>query len=118
MIKLKRIYVKPEPADGLRILVDRLWSRGISKSEAKIDLWLKEIAPSNELRRWYNHDPKKWKAFKEKYQKELAEKKDLISLITKLNYENKNITLLYSSKEEKLNNAVALKELLDKQVFK
>jgi uncharacterized protein YeaO (DUF488 family) len=117
LIKIKRIYEKPQPTDGLRILVDRLWPRGISKNDAKIDLWLKEIAPSNELRKWYNHDPKKWKSFQEKYQKELSQKEDSISLITKLNNENKYITLLYSSKEEKLNNAVALKELLDKKVI-
>ncbi|MFA7141752.1 MAG: DUF488 family protein, partial [Candidatus Paceibacterota bacterium] len=75
MIKLKRIYNKAEKDDGFRVLVDRLWPRGVSKEEAKLGLWLKEIAPSNDLREWFHHDPKKWKEFKEKYKKEVLENK-------------------------------------------
>lgn len=108
MIKIKRIYEKPSKVDGFRILVDRLWVRGLIKEEAKIDLWLKEIAPSNELRKWFNHDPKKWDSFKEKYKKELKGKEEFLEQIKKLEKEKGTITLLFSSKEEKYNNAVAL----------
>lgn len=112
MIKIKRVYEPASKGDGFRILVDRLWPRGLSKNKAKIDLWLKEIAPSKALRKWFNHDPEKWKSFKEKYQKELRDKTDLITKIKKFEKENKVITLLYSAKAEKYNNAVALKMLL------
>lgn len=84
MIKLKRIYDKKEKTDGYRILVDRLWTRGLSKSKAHVDLWLKEIAPSNELRKWYSHDPTKWIEFKKKYKAELKKNRNLIDLIIKL----------------------------------
>jgi uncharacterized protein YeaO (DUF488 family) len=109
MIKIKRIYNAPAPDDGIRILVDRLWPRGLTKEKAKVDLWLKEIAPSNELRKWYAHDPKKWAEFRKKYFKELDVKKELANQIIQKTREG-DITLLYSSKEEKINNAVALKE--------
>jgi uncharacterized protein YeaO (DUF488 family) len=111
MIKIKRIYNPPSKEDGFRILIDRLWPRGLSKEKAKIDLWLKEIAPSDQLRKWYGHDPKKWTEFRKKYFNELKDKDELVNLIArKLNEET--ITFLYSSKEEKINNAVALKEYL------
>lgn len=108
MIKIKRIFEIPSDEDGFRILVDRLWPRGLTKEKAKIDLWLKDIAPSNDLRKWYSHDHKKWKAFKLKYKSELKEKKDLIELIKKLENEHGTVTFLYSSKEDKFNNAIAL----------
>jgi uncharacterized protein YeaO (DUF488 family) len=111
MIKIKRIYDAPTKSDGTRILVDRLWPRGLSKEKAKIDLWLKEIAPSDRLRKWYGHDPKKWTEFKKKYFGELKDKQELINLIAGKLGEG-TITFLYSSKEEKINNAVALKEYL------
>lgn len=113
MIKVKRVYEKPSEEDGYRILVDRLWARGLTKEKAKIDLWLKEISPSNELRKWYNHDPKKWEAFKNKYKYELKGKEELLKQIKLLEKEKGIITLLFSSKEEKLNNAVALAEILN-----
>lgn len=113
-LKVKRIYEKPDKTDGYRILVDRLWPRGLKKSDAKVDLWLKEIAPSNELRKWYNHDPEKWEAFKENYHKELKGKEELLKKIKELEKENHTITLLYSSKEEKLNNATALLQIVNK----
>ena len=117
MIKIKRIYEKAEESDGIRILVDRLWPRGIKK--AKVDYWLKEISPSNELRKWFSHDFNKWKEFKNKYFNELNSKKELINFLLEIIKKNSNVTLLYSAKEEKYNNAVALKEylqdLLDKQ---
>jgi Uncharacterized conserved protein len=119
MIKIKRIYEKAEESDGIRILVDRLWPRGIKKEEAKVDYWLKEISPSNELRKWFSHDFNKWEEFKNKYFNELNSKKELINFLLEIIKKNLNVTLLYSAKEEKYNNAVALKEylqdLLDKQ---
>ncbi len=113
MIKIRRIYEAPSDEDGFRILVDRLWPRGLSKEKAKVDLWLKEVAPSNELRKWYAHDPKKWNQFKDAYFKELRERKEIVNLLIEKTRRG-NVTLLYSSKEEKLNNAVALKEYLRK----
>jgi uncharacterized protein YeaO (DUF488 family) len=114
MIKIKRVYDAPAPDDGTRILVDRLWPRGLSKEKAKVDMWLKEIAPSDRLRKWYVHDPMKWNKFREKYFKELDPHKELVDVIVKKAKEG-TVTLLYSSKEEKLNNAVALKEYIEKQ---
>jgi uncharacterized protein YeaO (DUF488 family) len=113
MIKIKRIYDIPSKGGGFRILVDRLWPRGLSKEKAKVDLWLKEIAPSNELRKWYGHDPKKWTEFRKKYFKELDMKKELANQIIQKTREG-DVTLLYSSKEKKINNAVALKEYIIK----
>jgi len=109
-LKIKRIYDEPVKTDGYRILVDRLWPRGLTKEKAKVDLWLKEVAPSNELRQWYSHDPNKWQEFKNRYFKELMSKKELIDLIRK---QKRIVTLLFGSKELKLNNAVALKEYLE-----
>jgi uncharacterized protein YeaO (DUF488 family) len=111
MIKIKRIYEMPTQDDGFRILVDRLWPRGLSKDKAKVDLWLKEIAPSNDLRKWYAHDPKKWGEFKKKYFKELDLKKELVDLILKKIKEGK-VTLPFGAREERFNNTVALKEYI------
>jgi uncharacterized protein YeaO (DUF488 family) len=111
MIKIKRIYDPPAKEDGFRILVDRLWPRGLGKEKAKIDLWLKEIAPSDQLRKWYGHDPKKWTQFRKKYSNELKDKDELVNRIAGKVKEG-TITFLYSSKEEKHNNAVALKEYI------
>lgn len=112
-IFLKRAYEKPTVEDGKRILVERLWPRGLKKDEAEIDEWIKDVAPSTELRKWYSHDPKKWPKFKEKYWKELQVQGELLS---KLAVESKkgNVTFVFGSKEEKLNNAAALKEYLEK----
>jgi uncharacterized protein YeaO (DUF488 family) len=114
MIKIKRVYDEPSKEDGYRILIDRLWARGLKKEKAKIDLWLKEIAPSNELRKWYSHDPTKWTAFKERYNAELKGKEELLNQIIKLEKGKGTITFLYSSKEAKLNNAVALAEIINR----
>lgn len=118
MIQVKRVYEPSDKEDGCRILVDRLWPRGISKEKAKIDLWLKEIAPSNELRKWFSHDPAKWEEFKKKYAKELEAKQDLIQEIKRMEKETGKVTLLYSSKETKHNNAIALKALIEKKESK
>ena len=114
MIKIKRIYDTPTPDDGIRILVDRLWPRGLSKEKAKVDLWLKEIAPSNELRKWYAHDPKKWTEFRKTYFNDLDTKRELVKQIVQKMKEG-DVALLYSSKEEKLNNAAALKEYITRR---
>ena len=111
MLKIKRVYDPVDPDDGKRILIDRLWPRGIKKEKAHIDEWLKEIAPSNELRKWYSHDPAKWAEFKKRYKKELAGKSELLNKI-KAEAEKQPVTLLFSTKELELNNAVALKEML------
>ncbi len=115
MIKIKRIYAEPNDKDGYRILVDRLWPRGLSKEKAKVDLWLKEIAPSDSLRRWYSHDHEKWEQFKEKYSTELQTKRELIEQIKKIETEKGVVTFLYSAKNETLNNAVALKNILGQE---
>ncbi len=112
VIKLKRIYNKAEKDDGFRVLVDRLWPRGVSKEEAKLDLWLKEIAPSSDLRKWFNHDPKKWKEFKEKYKKEVLDNKQAFDQLKQVIKKNKVVTLLYGVKDERCSEAIVLKELL------
>ena len=110
-IKLKRVYEKPDPEDGKRILVERLWPRGLKKEEAKIDAWLKDVAPSTELRKWYAHDPAKWTQFKERYWKELDDKPEQVSALAK-ECKQSTITFVFGSREEKLNNAAALKEYI------
>jgi uncharacterized protein YeaO (DUF488 family) len=114
-IRLKRAYEEPEEADGFRVLVDRLWPRGISKEKARINLWLKDIAPSNELRAWYHHAPDKWTEFEEKYFQELDASHEAVDSLWKEIEEQKKVTLVYSSKNEDRNNAVALKEYLMKK---
>ncbi|HEX2869338.1 MAG TPA: DUF488 domain-containing protein [Ignavibacteriales bacterium] len=112
MIKLKRIYEEYEPADGYRILVDRLWPRGIKKESSHVDLWLKELGPSDELRKWFNHDPAKWQEFKKKYHSELSRKSDLLNEIRDAEKENKNVTILYGAKDTEHNQAVVIAEML------
>ena len=114
MIKLKRTYDPPSKKDGFRLLVDRIWPRGLSKEEAKVDLWLREIAPSDELRRWFSHDSEKWKEFQKRYQVELRGKEDLLNQIKQIEKERGIVTFLYSTREEAQNNAVALKNILQK----
>jgi uncharacterized protein YeaO (DUF488 family) len=111
LLRTKRIYDDSSEDDGFRILVDRLWPRGMSNEKAKVDLWLKDIAPSDELRKWFAHDEKKWDEFKHSYFEELAQKAKLVSLIMEKSRQG-NVTLLYGAKNEGLNNAVALKEYL------
>ena len=112
MIKVKRVYDPAENEDGLRILVDRLWPRGLSKGKAKLGLWLKEIAPSDSLRKWFRHDPKKWDEFKKKYHHELQDKQDLLQQIRLLEKEHRTVTLLYGAKDTEHNQAVVLVRLL------
>lgn len=112
MIKLKRIYDPVSPDDGKRILVDRLWPRGIKKDKTVIDEWLKDIAPSDELRKWFSHDPSKWYEFKKRYIKELRSKPELIERLRK-EAKREKVTLLFSAKDVEHNNAVVLKEVLE-----
>ncbi|HVP36121.1 MAG TPA: DUF488 family protein [Terriglobales bacterium] len=114
MLKVKRVYEEPAKEDGFRILVDRLWPRGMTKEKAKVDLWLKDIAPSDALRKWYQHDPEKWLEFEHRYFSELKDKKESLDLI-QAKAKKGTVTLLFSSKEEKINNAQALKEYLEKR---
>ncbi len=110
---LKRAYEKPSPEDGKRILVERLWPRGLRKENAKVDEWLRDIAPSASLRKWYGHDPEKWLDFKARYWSELDKNKDVVEKL-RAESESEKVTFLFGSKEEKLNSATALKEYLEK----
>ena len=111
MIKVKRIYDPPARDDGFRVLVDRLWPRGMRKDDAGIDLWLKEVAPSTELRRWYGHDPAKWAEFRRRFRTELQQQAKAVALLRD-KADRGTLTLLYSSRESEHNNAVALKAIL------
>jgi uncharacterized protein YeaO (DUF488 family) len=113
-IEIMRIYDEPSKEDGKRILVDRLWPRGISKERAKIELWAKDIAPSHELRKWFSHDPEKWMEFREKYFSELDSIPDVLIPIYEL-IRNNTVTFIFSSKETRFNNAAALKEYFDQK---
>ena len=111
-IKLKRVYEEPLPSDGKRVLVERLWPRGLSKERAKVDLWLKEAAPSTELRKWFSHDPAKWEEFKKRYFTELDENPGVLDPIYEITNKN-TVTFVFASKEETFNNSAALKEYLE-----
>ena len=117
-IKVERIYDNPTGGDSFRILVDRLWPRGLSKDKVRVDLWQKDIAPSNTLRKWFGHDEKKWDEFKQKYFKELDKNNDVVNTIITTAREQNSITLLYGTKEKRFNNAVALKEYLEEKFKK
>lgn len=110
-VKIKRAYAPAEPGDGTRILVDRLWPRGVAKEEAHIDLWLKEIAPSNELRKWFAHDPKRWRSFRAKYFREIDANPDVLAQLLE-HVRKEPVTLVYAARDERYNDAVALKEYL------
>lgn len=111
-LKLKRAYEPPAESDGLRVLVDRLWPRGLSKAEAKVEFWAKEVAPSNALRRWYQHELEKWPEFRRRYLDELRSNAAAVKELT-AEIGRGNATLLFSSKELTHNNAVVLKEHLE-----
>lgn len=114
MIKVKRAYQLPAPEDGFRVLVERLWPRGLSKADVALDLWLKEVTPSPELRKWFNHDPKKWERFCRRYWDELADKNEAIGLLREKAWDG-TLTLVYGSRNEAYNAAVALKLYLEDQ---
>jgi uncharacterized protein YeaO (DUF488 family) len=114
MFRTKRVYEAPSPRDGVRVLVDRLWPRGLSKPKAKVDVWLRDIAPSDVLRRWFGHEPKKWPVFHRKYRAELARKKEAIQMLRQLGQKHRVVTLLYAASDKDHNNAVVLVGLLNK----
>jgi len=114
-VAIKRVYESATPSDGIRVLVDRLWPRGLTKERAGIDEWLRELAPSNELRKWYHARPDHWQEFRKKYLQELAQPdhQEVLQRLYELAHKQKRLTLLFASKNETLNNAVVLKELLE-----
>jgi uncharacterized protein YeaO (DUF488 family) len=110
-VHIRRVYAQPDKSDGTRILVDRLWPRGLTKEKAAVDLWLKEIAPSTELRKWFGHEPAKWSEFKKRYLRELAGNQTPV-LLLKEQLKKGGVTLVYGAKDEEYNDAVVLKEYL------
>lgn len=116
-IQLKRVYDPPEETDGERLLVDRLWPRGVRKDAARLSAWLKELAPSEELRRWFDHDPSRWLEFQERYRAELgeADKALLVQELTR-KARNQQITLLYAAHDKSRNNAIVLKEVIEEVI--
>ena len=115
MIKLKRVYEPTASSDGARYLVERLWPRGVKKSELQLDAWLKEVAPSTALRQWFKHDPKKWPEFQRRYRKELGVHPDVLRPILDA-ARHGNVTLVYSSHDPEHNNAVALKKYVEEKI--
>jgi uncharacterized protein YeaO (DUF488 family) len=111
-IRIKRIYEPPEPVDEYRLLVDRLWPRGVSREGASLDAWMKDVAPSSALRRWFSHDASRWQEFKRRYAVELGARQDLVDEILLL-ARDRTVTLLYSARDPHHNQAVALAEYLD-----
>ena len=112
-IKIKRVYESPDKEDGIRILVDRLWPRGLTKEKAAVDLWLKEIAPSTELRKWFSHDPAKWKEFQKRYRQEIKSNKEQVSILDE-QIKKGVVTLVYGAKDEHHNEALVLKECINR----
>lgn len=113
MFRVKRIYEAASPSDGYRVLVDRLWPRGVSREAARIDEWQKEVAPSTELRRWFAHEPERWDEFRRRYAAELEDKGELLDGL-RARARRGTVTLLYGARDEEHNQAVALLELLEK----
>jgi uncharacterized protein YeaO (DUF488 family) len=113
-IQIKRAYEEAEKSDGTRILVDRLWPRGVTKAKADIDLWLKDIAPSTELRKWFGHDPEKWKEFQRRYKGELRDKTDLLEMIEE-KVSRGTVTLVYGARDEEHNEAAVLKQYIEQR---
>lgn len=111
-VKAKRIYAEPAKADGTRVLVDRVWPRGVSKEKAAVDRWLKEVAPSTELRKWFGHDPARWEGFKARYFQELDGQGEAIESLVEA-ARHGTVTLVYAARDTEHNNAVALKEYLE-----
>ena len=115
-LKIKRAYKKPETTDGKRILVDRLWPRGLTKERANIDIWLKDMAPTTKLRKWFGHDPKKWKEFSKRYNQELKKNTEQIEILANL-LKKGTVTLVYGAKDEKHNEALVLKRLFKSLIY-
>jgi uncharacterized protein YeaO (DUF488 family) len=114
MFVIKRIYEPSHPDDGFRVLVDRLWPRGLSKEKAGVDLWLRDIAPSTPLRKWFGHEEKRWPGFVKKYEEELRQKKDLLEELRRRSAAYGKVTLLYGARDQEHNEAVVLEKVLEK----
>jgi uncharacterized protein YeaO (DUF488 family) len=112
-IRLKRVYDSPDEEDGFRVLVERLWPRGLTKERARIDLWVKEAGASTELRKWFGHDPAKWEEFRKRYFGELEGRPQVVRQLTEVIREHETVTFLFAAHDQEHNNAVALKEYLD-----
>jgi uncharacterized protein YeaO (DUF488 family) len=112
-IKVKRVYEAPSPDDGYRVLVDRLWPRGLSEEEAHVDLWIRDIAPTTELRKWYGHEPDRWAEFQERYQQELSDRGQLLDLLRDVERHRKTLTLLFGARDEERNEAQVLAKVLE-----
>ncbi len=111
-IRIKRVYEEPDAKDGIRILVDRLWPRGLTKEKAKVNFWLKDVAPSTELRKWFAHDPARWAEFQTRYREELRKNEEPLSLLKKEAAKG-TVTLVYGAKDQQHNEAVTLQKLLE-----
>jgi len=111
-VRVKRVYDRPDARDGIRVLVDRLWPRGVSRDQAMADLWLREAAPSDALRRWYGHEAERWEPFRRKYRAELAGRAEVLRLLDDLRRRGP-LTLVYGARDTERNNAVVLREVLD-----
>ncbi len=112
MVRILRVYVAYSVTDGIRVLVDRLWPRGLRRSSPNVEIWLKDIGPSDDLRKWYSHSPDKWETFKSRYKKELEQNEKAVGKLIMVLRLNSTVTLVYSSKETQHNNAVVLKEYM------
>jgi len=111
-VRVKRVYDVPSPEDGVRVLVDRLWPRGLKRESSKIDLWLKDVAPSETLRRWFGHDPSRWTQFQRRYRAELVTNTEPVAVLRELIKTGKPLTLLYAAKDIERNNAIVLRDFL------
>lgn len=114
MVKIKRVYELPARADGLRVLVDRLWPRGLAKAQAKIDLWVRDVAPSDALRKWFAHEPAKWPTFQQRYRAELNGKQELLQQLQRLERDHRVLTLVYAASDPRRNNAIVLAKTLSR----
>lgn len=112
-VQIKRVYEAPDKNDGIRVLIDRLWPRGLKREDAALDAWMKDAAPTNELRKWFNHDPEKWAEFQRRYEAELRANEEAVRAISEKAGKSR-LTLLYSAHDEKHNNAVVLARLIRK----
>lgn len=112
-LKLKRVYEKAEPGDGCRVLVDRIWPRGVARKDARIDLWLKDVAPSTDLRKWFGHRPERWQEFKRRYFEELDASPEAVAELERALGKG-SVTLVYAARDERFNNAVAIREYLSR----
>ncbi len=112
MVKIMRVYVGYNVTDGVRVLIDRLWPRGLRRSSSNVEMWIKDVAPSDELRKWFSNSPGKWATFKTRYKKELAENDKAVGKLIMVLRLNSTVTLVYASKDEQHNNAVVLQEFM------